>query len=116
MAETLVGLRLSMGIVPDTSAGIHVACFVIIHARDGQTPNTIDLTAGNAVYTPEQDVLWFKYVITHTDAQEVSWKDVDVPVTVMRKMKKNDTIRIIARASTGNILHAAGVVRSWYKQ
>ena len=116
MAETLVGLRISLGIVPDTSTGLHVACIVIVQLRDGQTANTIDLTAGNAVYTPEQDVLWFKYILTHPDGQEVSWKDVDVPVNVMRKLKKNDTIRILARASTGNILHIAGVVRSWYKQ
>ena len=88
---TLMGLRVTLS--PEAivaSAGY--GAFVVAVVQDGTSPGTIDLTNGNSLYEPEQNVLTCGPVNTWMGSSTGSGWVYEEVVKTKRKMKVGDAL------------------------
>ena len=117
MAETLIRIIIRGGIAKDSDPGLVAVGMAIVLVRDGQSVGALNLGNSVALYTPEQDVLWF-YAFRFPNGSDVAFAEPMIgDIRAMRKMRKNDTLHLILLTdSTTNGISMFATVRSWYKQ
>ena len=101
VAETFVGGFITGNIIKGSATSEVILGVTLIIARDGQTVSTINVGVGNALFEPEQDVLW-SGLFELGDIAEDGLIPIQVNIKAQRKMKAGDTLRIVALASAAN--------------
>ncbi len=114
MAETLIRIIIEGQVIRGTTALDTRVLLALVKVPDGRTASTMVITDLGTLYAPEQDVLWFRHISIKSDTDQAYelYKDIKA----MRKLKKNDTIQLIAQASGSNVASFGATVRFWYKQ
>ena len=73
---------------------IHAA---IVFVREGQAASTLSMTLGQALYVPEQDVLWAGVGVVGSN-NDLSWEETKIKT--QRKMKSGDFLAFNARSDS----------------
>ena len=113
VAETISGIRGLLSIVASgTPAGI--AVMAIIKVPDGvNTIPGLSVTDGTEFFLPEEWILWS--IAVNIDANIRNYL-LNVNVKAMRKLKENDRIVFIQKASIANLYDMSFHCSSFYKQ
>ena len=114
--ETFVGGFLIGNIAKGASTSRVNFAVALIIARDGQTVSTLNLTEGQALYKPEQDVLWGTFLVTPKAADSDETILLKEMIKAQRKMKAGDTLRLINLADAANGPQITATFVGFFKQ
>lgn len=115
---TITGLRweIDMWVTGGTSV-VHDAMWAIVVVPQGQNPGSLDLTSGNTVYAPEQNVLaWGRFTAQGFATAFVPSKHYAGSTKAMRKIKTGDRFAIIWKGTSDTeISGISGIVQFFTK-
>ena len=99
---TVTGLRWSFTFLSRTTTDQVQGMWAIVLTQDGESVNSISLSDGGDMYTPEQNVLAFgSYGSADVDQSSPSVMLIEGSTKTMRKLKQGDVLQFTTFANAG---------------
>ena len=112
VAETYTGGHINASVVPVSAGGIIQMVLAVV--PEGITSPTLTTTDANALYTPEEYVVWSQTFALISG--QVTPIQVNAKIKSMRKMKVGDRLILSARGSVATVGTTHVLVTAFYKQ